>query len=398
MNIEVKKINTMKTKILTRKIEIYPTGEGKVRDEGYQAIYKLRDVCMSAANYAAAHCFSVAANSDILYMADGKSLPLKNIETDSEGILTCSRENMLYRALSKIYKGDVPMEIISDICRDVTKNFKAEQKDVMNGKKGLRSYKKNIPVPIPSKVLLRTLAYKKESKNFTFILPLYKNEFTTRLGQDRSGNGRIIKKGLEEADGYKICGSKIKCSVGTNKEGIKKHKMFLLLSIQMPVSKTLLNSEKTVYASLNKTGFIEVFIGDEKPTVIGDVAGYVYKTKQKEAYYSKMQAAQVTSRGGRGRKRKLLAMDRLAHNEHNFRENMQHNHSKWLIDFCKKNDSQNLVLLDQDKKEEEARSDKMFLRHWGFNGMDEKIKYKANLANIVIQRINSSDLLVKNIS
>ena len=60
-----------------------------------------------------------------------------------------------------------------------------------------------------------------------------------------------------------------------------------------------------------------------------------------------------------------------------------------LIDFCVKHSAGTLLLVNQSAKEEVAKDDVFVLRNWGYYGLIEKIKYKAEMAgiNVIVEGI-----------
>ena len=87
-------------------------------------------------------------------------------------------------------------------------------------------------------------------------------------------------------------------------------------------------------------------------------------------------------RSGKGRTRKLKALDRMNQVEQNYVHNRLHVYSRKLVDFCINNKAGTLILLDQEEKMELAKEEEFVLRNWSYYELMTKIKYKADKAGI----------------
>ena len=87
-------------------------------------------------------------------------------------------------------------------------------------------------------------------------------------------------------------------------------------------------------------------------------------------------------RSGKGKTRKLKALDRMSQVEQNYVHNRLHVYSRRLIDFYINNKAGTLILLDQEEKMELAKEEEFVLRNWSYYELMTKIKYKAEKAGI----------------
>lgn len=95
-----------------------------------------------------------------------------------------------------------------------------------------------------------------------------------------------------------------------------------------------------------------------------------------------MQVGVTYAKSGKGRTRKLKAVEKMGQVEKNYVHHRLHVYSKMLIDFCIKNKAGTLILLDQQEKIELAKEEEFVLRNWSYYEFITKIKYKANKAGI----------------
>jgi len=89
-----------------------------------------------------------------------------------------------------------------------------------------------------------------------------------------------------------------------------------------------------------------------------------------------------SSKSGKGRKRKLKALDRLYKAESNYVNHRIHVYSKRLIDFCLNHQVGTLILLNQHDKIGIAKEEEFVLRNWSYYELTTKIKYKAKKVGI----------------
>jgi len=83
---------------------------------------------------------------------------------------------------------------------------------------------------------------------------------------------------------------------------------------------------------------------------------------------------------GNAKKEKNLLS--FADKEHRYIKSKLHQYSRMLIDLCVRYGVGNLILVNQEAKEAGAQSDSFLLRNWGYFGLKELIKYKADIAGV----------------
>ena len=104
------------TIILTRRIQLQINSRDKeVIKESYQKLYDWRYACFRAANYIFTHLFLQEQIKDLFYLDEGIRVKLADIKKDGNGIFNLSRMGTIYQVLSKNFKGEVPMAIVSNL-------------------------------------------------------------------------------------------------------------------------------------------------------------------------------------------------------------------------------------------------------------------------------------------
>lgn len=361
--------------IITRKIQIFVKEDDAVlRKEFVHTLYNWRDLVRRAANTIVSHKFTQDNIKDFIYLKDDikDKFYVKDILKEGKGM---SEQNTTYRVLSEMLKGKVPADIYSCLNQAVANTYKETKKDLYIGKSSLRTYKNNIPIPFSAKALSTNLKWSEEDKRFYFTL--FGIPFGTAMGADRSNNRVIVDRCL--IGEYKICGSSIQIDD-------RKKKMFLLLTVDIPKKEVELNPDKSLNAFLSISNPIIVHVG-ERVVEIGSKEEFLYRRIQIQEALKRCQINNRYSKGGKGRKRKLQAIDRFHDKERNYIDTRLHTYSRMLVDLAAKNGCATINLVNQKRKEDQAKEDEFLLRNWSYYGLKEKISYKAKMVGIEIKEI-----------
>jgi IS605 OrfB family transposase len=361
----------MKQNIITRKIQVFVNEDDKeLRKELIYMIYQWRDKVRKGANIVASHKFVQENIKDFIYVKDEiqEKFYVKNILKEGKGM---SEQNTTYRILAEYMKGNVPSDIYSSLNQEVANTFKETKKDLWLGKASLRSYKNNIPMPFSANAL-NGLRYCEDQKRYTFTW--FGVPMATALGADRSNNKVIIDRCLDKDNPYKICSSKLQIDD-------KKKKMFLLLCVSFPQEQVKLNEDKVLGARLSIDVPIMATLG-KKTFSIGTKDEYLHRRLQIQAGLRRVQMDCKYNTGGKGRKRKMQAIERFEKAEKNYVDTKMHEYSRRLVDMAIKNECGKIVLLGTENLSEEIKADEFLLRNWTYHGLLEKLQYKCNLYGI----------------
>lgn len=220
------------------------------------------------------------------------------------------------------------------------------------------------------------LSYDSDSNHFSLIL--FHIPFGINLGRDRSNNKQILESCL--SGHCKICESSLLI------DDLRK-KMFLLLSYEPSAKKYNLDEELCVQASLSiENPIIARFKKTE--ICIGNKEEFLYRRLQIQAAIRRSQINSKFSTGGKGRKRKLQAVDRFHDKEKNYIKTKIHTYSSMLVDFALHNRCKYIELVNQSEKETNAKKSQFILRNWSYYGLKKCIEYKARAKGIDIRLIS----------
>jgi IS605 OrfB family transposase len=401
---------------VTRKIELAFDVEDKAElKDLWKKVYNWNFNVRQAANYLSSHLWIQQHIKDLFYVTDGVKSKLANITKDPDGILITSKDNTTYQVLSKKYKGEMPMGMLSGLNTVIAKTYAKEANDVNMGLKSLRTYRQNIPLPIRTADISQW--QKLPDGNYSFFV--YGTRFKTYFGLDLSFNeimmdravGRFSYKHpqLEKAEKqnrkrkarfgividenneveYKFCDSTLTVEERKNKEGKKKNKIFLNAVFSFDSMKRLLDSEKVA----------ECFLSEDYPIVIKESESRLYYIGTKQEYQHRRQAIRSSldrlkkdlkyGGNGDGRRLKLQALDRFEALEKKYVNFKMHKYSKVLIDYCLKRGIGTIRLNNYKEIKEKLKQDtaeaKLLLSSWSYFSLSEKIKYKSAVYGIAVE-------------
>jgi IS605 OrfB family transposase len=358
------------TIILTRRIQLFINlNDRELTSETYKTLYQWQYFCFRAANYISTHLFLQEQIKDLFYLNDGTKVKLANIKKDADGILNVSKMSTTYQLLSKNFKGEIPMAILSRLNMTLFTNFNNERMAYLKGERSIRNYKRDIPIPFAGSEI-KKCQLTEDQKNFTFNL--FGLPFRTYLGKDFTDKKVLLDKMM--AGMIKLCSGSIQ---------LKNNKIYLLAAFGIEKEKNSLDETIIAEASLSIDYPVIVTIGKSHYN-IGSKEEFLYRRLAIQAARRRLQKAVAYNTGGRGRKKKMKALNRFTDVEKNYVNSRMHLYSRRLIDICLKHGAATLILVGQQDKEEAAKEDKFLLRNWSYHSLMEKISYKAAKAGIAI--------------
>lgn len=372
--------------VITRKIQVYVYEPDSIQKKEYiHTLYEWRNLIRRAANMIVTHKFMQQQICDFMYLKEDikEKFGLKDILKEEKGN---SPQNTTYKVISKLLKGKVPSDIYSCLNQSVSNTYKESSKNIFLGKASVQSFKNNLPIPFSAKSLSNMHMNSEDNK---YYFTLFGIPFSCILGRDRSNNQAIIDKCISGE--YKMCSSSLQ--IDDNKK-----KMFLLLCVDIPTQNIRLIEGKKLYARLDinipiicSTEIIakQEYDSGNKIFKIGTLEEFNYRRLQIQEGLKRMQIVCRYNTGGKGRKRKLEAIERYKKCESNYVDTKLHTYSKMLVDIAKKHECDEIVLLDQISREEDAKQQSQegndyILRNWSYYNLKNKIEYKAKIYGIKI--------------
>jgi len=366
--------------VITRKVKIdFDVADKAALKECYNTVFSWNRIVHKAANWIITHQYMQENVKDFFYITDAIKLKLANIDKDEDGILTTSKDNTTYQLLSKAFKGECPMGMLSGLNTVVCKKYKSDAFKIKKGEVSLASYRRNIPMPIRSADIS---SWEKQSDgNYSFFV--YGLAFKTWFGKDLSDNQSIFDRALQTGE-YKLCDSSFQLE---KKDG--KWKMFFLAVFSFDKELVKVDENKAAVCRLSIQYPIVIAEKKDKFWHIGTAEEYMHRRLAIRGALHRVQKACKYNKGGKGRDKKLHAIERFEDAESNYINSRMHLYSRQLIDYCIKRGIGKIVLDNYkevvDKTHQENEESKFLLSSWSYFNLADKIKYKAAKVGILVE-------------
>ena len=268
----------------------------------------------------------------------------------------------------------------SSIIQKVKKDFKTSLKNgLAKGERGITNYKRTFPLMTRGRDLK---FYYDETSNDILIKWVNGITFKLLLGQRVNENTIELRHTLHKVINkeYKIGQSSLYFD--------KNNHLMLNLTISMDNNKTSdfipgrvcgvdLGLRFPAYCCLNNEIYIRQGIGDYNDF-------FKVRTQMKERR-RRLQRNLSSAKGGKGRKRKLQALDIFKEKEKNFCGTYNHMVSHKIVQFAKRNKCEfiHLEKLDKDGLSHNV------LSNWSYYDLQQKVEYKAKVEGIKVKYVKA---------
>jgi IS605 OrfB family transposase len=271
----------------------------------------------------------------------------------------------------------------------IDKKYKADSKDYYAGKKSIASFKKDSPIELHNSNITILQINPNNYKEYQCTLSLVSNPYKKELGIAKGAFSFKIKtdKGSSDAILQRIATGEWK--VTSSKLIIKNGKLFLNLGYSFEtkddknafVDGRIMGVDLGIvypaYMSFNDNPKREKIIG-------GEIENFRRKVESEKR--SVMQQTKYCGNGkiGHGRKCRTKSQDKFSGKIANFRDRINHQYSKFIVDFAYSNNCGTIQM----EKLDGISKDSVFLKNWSYYDLQNKIKYKAEQKGINVIFIN----------
>lgn len=415
--------------IITRKIELKIVKDGltdEEYDQQWKYLYQINNTIYQAANRISTHClFNDEYEMRLkLHMPRYKEIEkeLKKLDSDKKtsdkeirdrllnerkeldedvknkkkDFLQCSKQNSTYQLVSKEFKQYIPSDILANLNQKIQENYNNNQKKIESGERALSTYKKGMEIPFSIRENKRLKLFIKEEgiylKWFKEIL------FRLEFGKDASNNRCIVERLIEsdkqqknKGEDYVANNSSIKL---IKKGNDKSTRIFLLLSIDIPAKKQVLDKEVVLGVDLGIKCplYLAINKNDNFKMQIGDIEHF---HNQRTMFHKRFKSLQklMCTQGGHGRKKKLEPLEKLKEKERNWVHTQNHVYSREVIKQALKQNAgtihmESLKDFGKDKEGYVKDEYKYLLRYWSYYELQSMIEYKAKLEGIEVKYID----------
>lgn len=282
-----------------------------------------------------------------------------------------SIKNKGYQIITKEFP-EIPSYIRTCINADVRSNFVSDIGKIKRGEISVRTYRKGVPIPFMASA--GKFILKKENINFRWIKNI---EFEIYFGRDKSSRRVEVERIISGE--YKMSDSRIQ---------IKNRKIFLLLALNISEQKHKQKKDVTVgidlgivfpaYISTN-SGIQRQHIGSKD-----DLFKFRIQIQQRR---KRLQRDIKSVHGGKGREKKLKALERLRQKERNYVRTYNHYISREIINFAVLHKAAKIMMEDLSGFGKNKEKGDIILRNWSYFELQSMIEYKAELNNIKVVKI-----------
>ena len=413
--------------IITRKIELKIVKDGltdEEYDQQWKYLYQINNTIYLAANRISTHClFNDEYEMRLkLHMPRYKEIEkeLKKLDSDKKtsdkeirdrllnerkeldedvknkkkDFLQCSKQNSTYQLVSKEFKQYIPSDILANLNQKIQENYNNNQKKIESGERALSTYKKGMEIPFSIRENKRLKLFIKEEgiylKWFKEIL------FRLEFGKDASNNRCIVERLIESDKQQKNKGEDYVANNSSIKlvKNEKNTRIFLLLSIDIPAKKQVLDKEVVLGVDLGIKCplYLAINKNDNFKMQIGDIEHFHNQRTMFQKRFKSLQKLMCTQ-GGHGRKKKLEPLEKLKEKERNWVHTQNHVYSREVIKQALKQNAgiihmESLKDFGKDKEGYIKDEYKYLLRYWSYYELQSMIEYKAKLEGIEVKYID----------
>jgi len=254
------------------------------------------------------------------------------------------------------------------------------------GERTLPTYKRDIPLLTPGRFVTiskETEEYNEKEVEYYKFKWVNKINFKIVLGTQGKRDYYLTDTLDKLSEGeYKACGSSIR---------IEGKNIYLYLVVKKPDIEVKYEpkAKRVMGVAMGYNKPITIAFSDsDKQYSVGSPENFIEKRQYMQSYYQKLQSVLRDTKGGKGRKKKLQALERCKAREKNFAKSYNHILSKQIIDLAVKMkvESINLEYIDKDV----LKDNPIMLRNWSYYQLYEFIKYKAAAYGITVNMAESS--------
>lgn len=301
-----------------------------------------------------------------LYYLRDTQLPESYIHPATQGYREC-----------RIKYPDMPTTTVASLSNTIFALYQKEKKDIFSGKRGVRSYKNGLSIPISKKQIKFQIDNDGKYEIEWNAVSHGKVCFGFVFGRDRGNYSENIRKiidcGLEYTDlSFQI------------KDG----DLYILIPVKDIITDNNLDTNITIGVDLGiAIPAVCAISNSDDRAYIGCKEDFLRIRTHIQGIRRRFQRNLKFSNGGHGRNKKLTPLERMESKEKNFVQQYNHMISRRIVDFALKNKAGviKLELLEgfgMDGKNE------FILRNWSYFQLETQIAYKAKQYGIEIIHID----------
>lgn len=266
------------------------------------------------------------------------------------------------------------MRTLDLVKQKVTQDYSNNFVDIVTGKCSLMNYKNTFPLMIDRKCI----NIFKENQEYKIRI-MCGFELEIILGKRNNENVNELKATLERciSGEYKICQS----SITIDKD------VMLNLTIDIPLEtkyEPVKGRVLGVDLGIKYPAYICLSDDTYKRKAIGSATDFIRVREQMQSRRKHLQKTIKLTKGGKGRKKKTQALERIRDKERNFANTYNHSISKKVVEFAKQHKCEKIHL----EKLTKDGFPNTILSNWSYYELQNMIEYKAKREGIKVEYID----------
>lgn len=294
----------------------------------------------------------------------------------------CPVRTYIYRTVPQEYNNTANISVLQ---QNVNKHFVNNKKEVMQGKRSIDSYKSTLPISVHGK----SIKIEKCGNKYILYISLMSNGYRKQLGVKQRNIAFELMFGKSWSS-WQIVDSILSGEFSHTASSIvyKNRKWFLNLGYSYPEKDNIKFIE-------GRTMGID--LGIAKPVVMAfndnpvhfevdsnEISEFRKQMIARRASIGKQTKHCADSKIGHGVHKRIEGIERLKTTESNFRDRINHQYSRYIVDMAVKYKCKTIQMEDLSG----ISKDSTFLKSWPYFDLQTKIEYKAKENGIDVIKIN----------
>lgn len=301
------------------------------------------------------------------------------IEQEFQNFFGTKRQATTERDIKEAFP-ELPSCVTNPLNQIVVASYNKEKQDMLMGNRSLRTYRKSMPIQTTKASIEFKSKNGEENNGHTVKWKLSREEainFGIYYGKDKANNKLTISRILEGKNDFSAPSIQL-----------KDRDLFLLLPVKEPQDTHELDSELSLGVDLGITvpAYIALSKGPERRG-IGFKDDFLRVRTQMQARRRLIQKSLKSTQGGKGREKKLNALERLESKERNFARSYNHFISKEVVNFALRNKA-GVIKMELLEGFGENEQNAFVLRNWSYFDLQNFIEYKAKRVGITVVKVD----------
>lgn len=277
---------------------------------------------------------------------------------------------------------------VSSLLQKIDKKYKNEQKEYYIGKRSIASFKSDIPIELNKGNIKIEQCNRDNEKECVVTISLLSNKFKAEIG---SINGSFRFKIVDKNKGSNSILRSIVCGEYSHTSSsikIKNGKIFLNLGYAFKSKDTgefVPGRIMGVDMGIAYPAYMSFNDSQKREKIMpGEIESFrLQMDARRRSMYSQTKY-NGTGKQGHGYKCRTKGCDKLKEKEANFRDRINHQYSRFIVDFAYKNHCGVIQMEDLSG----ISKNSTFLNNWPYFDLQTKIEYKAAEKGIKVVKVN----------